>query len=104
MTYIKEQYINVRVVSTGSGINDSDTVQYFDGTDWVDYLTVYQFEDSILRKRDDAVYALRRKYDTKEVYFVRNQNEYGSLYDEASKDVYYATPINQRFIKREFLK
>ena len=53
MTRITEQYVNVRVLSTGMGLDDSDTVQYFNGTNWVDYLTVYQFEDNMKSRQDN---------------------------------------------------
>lgn len=103
MTTITQQYVNVRVVSTGCTLDDSDTVQYFNGTDWVDYLTVYQFENNMRSKRDKTVDALRRKYDTKKVYFVRNGNEYGSLFDETTKEVWDTTPNDLKFYKLELL-
>jgi hypothetical protein len=71
MTRITEQYANVRVTTTGMSLDGSDTVQYFNGTDWVDYLTVYQFEDNMKSKRDKTVDMLRRKYPEPAPEYVR---------------------------------
>lgn len=72
MPRITEQYVNVRVTSTGMGLDGSDTVQYFNGTDWVDYLTVYQYEGNFKSKRDRTVDMLRRKYpDVEPAEYVR---------------------------------
>jgi hypothetical protein len=85
------------------GQDGSDTVQYFNGTDWVDYLTVYQFEDNMKSKRDKTVDALRRKYDVRKVYFARNDNQYGNLYSEVSKEVWDTLPCPKHY-KLENLK
>lgn len=101
---ITQQYVNVRVVSTGCTLDDSDTVQYFNGTEWVDYLTVYQFEDKMISKRDKTVDMLRRKYDTKKVYLARNPDTKASnLYVEVSKEVWDALPCPKHY-KLENLK
>ena len=102
MPRIKEQYVNVRVTTTGAGQDGSDTVQYFNGTDWVDYLTVYQYEGNMKSKRDRTVDALRRKYDTKRVYYVRNSDLTASnKYVKASQDVYDATPCDLKYYQLE---
>ena len=102
---IKEQYVNVRVTTTGMGQDGSDTVQYFNGTDWVDYLTVYQYEGNMKSKRDRTVDALRRKYDVTEVYFVRNSDLSASnKYVKASKEEFDATPNNLKFSRLEYMR
>lgn len=98
MTTITQQYVNVRVLSTGCKQDDSDTVQYFNGTDWIDYLTVYQFEDNMMSKRDKTVSMLRRKYDTKKVYFARNPDtKANNLYIEVSKEVWDNLPCPKHY-------
>lgn len=102
MTTITQQYVNVRVLSTGMGQDDSDTVQYFNGTDWIDYLTVYQFEDNMLSKRDKTVDMLRRKYDTKKVYFAPNLDTTScNRYVEVSKEVWDNLPCPKHYSLRE---
>lgn len=102
MTRITEQYVNVRVLSTGCTLDDSDTVQYFNGTDWVDYLTVYQFEDNMKSKRDKTVDALRRKYDTKKVYFAPNPDTTScNRYVEVSKEVWDNLPCPKHYALKE---
>ena len=104
MPNIIQQYVNVRVTSTGMGQDGSDTVQYFNGTDWVDYLTVYQFEDNMKSKRDRTVDALRKKYDTKKVYFARNPDTKASnLFVEVTKEVWDNIPEPKHY-KLEYLK
>jgi hypothetical protein len=94
---ITEQYVNVRVISTGMGQDGSDTVQYFNGTDWIDYLTVYQFEDNMKSKRDKTVDALRRKYDVRKVYQIPTGNATGAKYRDGTKEEWDALPFPKHY-------
>ena len=68
---IRQHSKNVRIISTGCTLDDSDTVQYFNGTEWVDYLTVYQYEDNMISKRNATADMLARKYPDTEPVYVR---------------------------------
>jgi hypothetical protein len=77
MSYIKEQYDNVRLVSHGAGLDGYDTLEYRDGDQWIVSARFDESDDYKCANESRALSALLRKYPnakrpTKFVARVRN--------------------------------
>lgn len=62
MTYIRQQFDNVRVVAHGAGLDAYDTLEYRDGDTWIVYATFDEADDYKCANERLALNALLRKY------------------------------------------